>query len=79
MTVFFDTHGGAWTTCSPEHPEAQAFGPCGAARELGAEEVALLGLSCPGITPHTAAARLGRLEVAPEGWDILLTPEEVQA
>lgn len=39
MFVFFDSHGKAWTTCSGEDPEAQAFGPTGIARELTEREV----------------------------------------
>jgi hypothetical protein len=30
--VFYDSHGSPWVTCSPDHPEAKAFGPTGTAR-----------------------------------------------
>ena len=33
---FLDAHGNVWVSCSPEHPEAEAFGPHGTARPLGA-------------------------------------------
>ena len=32
--TFFDSHGNAWTPCSPEAEGAEAFGPLGTARSV---------------------------------------------
>ena len=52
--VFVDSWGWVWETCSPEDPEAEAFGPVGTAKDAG---LALHWI----ISPYT-------LEADKQGW-----------
>jgi len=74
MSVFFDSHGNAWTDCDGDHPEAKAFGPSGIARPVGQVEMAALGLDIPeGRTAWGVAFDAGRILLAGEAheWDTL--------
>jgi hypothetical protein len=68
---FFDSHGGLWETCSANDPEAQAFGPQGAAKEISAEKA---GLELNQVeTIYSAAKRAGRVIKKEENtdWELL--------
>lgn len=77
--IFFDSWGGAWTSCPAEHPRAEAFGPSGFARELTSEELAAEGLDSE-RTAWGSAQDSGRLVVAREchEWDYVI-PKTVLA
>jgi hypothetical protein len=60
-TRFFDSWGALWVTCSPDHPDAQAFGPAGAARRATDEELQALGLACADRSARALARLAGML------------------
>ena len=77
--IFIDSHGGFWTICSCDHPEAKAFGPAGCARPVyvrahNEEEVfgCLAGMREAGIS-----FELRELETDEAGWNYLPAGFEV--
>lgn len=80
MKVFFDSHGGAWTPCTGDHPEAKAFGPAGISRELTVPELEALGLrsDLPDQFPGTpwSFADANDLVVELDGWEWFAHPSQ---
>ncbi len=80
MKVFFDSHGGAWTPCTGDHPEAKAFGPTTVSRELTASELEALGLRSddPERFPGTpwSFASANDLVVEADGWEWFVHPDQ---
>lgn len=71
---FFDSWGGLWAGCIPQHPKARNFGPCYTAREVPLAEQVQLGLlqagHFPSDSPLTRAYKQDRV-VARGGWNYL--------
>ncbi len=63
---FFDSWGGLWRCCSPQHDRAEAFGPSGAACRMSLENVGVD--SVPNITPYRQMLDAGRVEEDEFGW-----------
>ena len=60
--IFFDSWGNPWEVVPADHPDAEAFGPLGAARRA-------VGVPCLRDTPKN------ELEETPEGW-VFLRPAD---
>jgi hypothetical protein len=80
MPIFFDSHGAAWTPCSPSLPGATNFGPTGAARPASAIELAAEGIEpVQGASAYATARALGRIDFETDEWERLIPRAEERA